>query len=310
MVNIPYGVMFHHFYDGTQATGQGAITPDELQKIIDFCGKDNLISAQEWMARSERDALEPHHICLTFDDALLCQYEIALPVLEANGLTAFWFVYSSVFNGHPERLESFRYFRVTQFPDVEEFYQQFEKLVMESDHSKTAHDQLSDFLPSRYLTAYPFYTDSDRRFRFIRNEILGEANYNQLMDRMLLDFGVDRNSLLDVLWMNNDQLKRLHENGHVIGLHSYSHPISLERLEAEEQQDEYNKNAAHLEQVLGVQATSMSHPTNSYGPETLRILQDMGVTVGFRADMAMTDGSNLEYCRKDHATIMMELQSQ
>jgi peptidoglycan/xylan/chitin deacetylase (PgdA/CDA1 family) len=307
MISMPYGIMFHHFYEEGVATGQGAITADELQRILNHVGRENIISAQEWMHLSIEGNLETHHVCLTFDDALRCQYNIALPVLEANGLTAFWFVYSSVFQGCAERLEVYRHFRVTQFSEIDDFYHQFEQHVKNSPHSHKLKLALEDFSVQNYLTHCPFYSDGDRRFRFIRNEVLGEANYNVIMDQMLDDRGVEKEQLLDTLWMNDEHLKELNRNDHVVGLHSYTHPIRLANLSLPEQNKEYNLNAQHLTKVLGTQPISMSHPTNSYGPETLELLRSMGICVGFRADMTQPNGSALEQCRKDHSTIMMEL---
>ena len=68
MEQAEYGIMFHHLYRDGVPTGQGAITSGELQQIIDHVGRDNLLSASEWVERSDQGALEPHHRC--FDDAL------------------------------------------------------------------------------------------------------------------------------------------------------------------------------------------------------------------------------------------------
>ena len=62
--------------------------------MLRFVGLRNILPADEWMARATSDRLDENDLCLTFDDALRCQYDVALPVLEKYGLTAFWFVYS------------------------------------------------------------------------------------------------------------------------------------------------------------------------------------------------------------------------
>ena len=66
--------------------------------------------------------LEQQHLCLTFDDALLCQYDIAKPVMDRFGITGFWFVYSSVFQGELEILEIYRYIRCVYFDTIDKFY--------------------------------------------------------------------------------------------------------------------------------------------------------------------------------------------
>ena len=46
----------------------------------------------------------------------------------------------------------------------------------------------------------------------------------------------------------------------------------------------------------------MSHPSNSYNLDTLKILKNLGITMGFCADMIPTR-SNLEIPRQDSSII-------
>lgn len=75
-------LMFHHFTNDDFPAGQGAITSSELRQIIEYTGVHNILSAQDWLSRVQsRESLEGK-ACLTFDDALLCQLDVALPVLK------------------------------------------------------------------------------------------------------------------------------------------------------------------------------------------------------------------------------------
>ena len=47
---------------------------------------------------------------------------------------------------------------------------------------------------------------------------------------------------------------------------------------------------------------AMSHPVNSYNQNTLKILKNLDITIGFRADMNPMK-SNLEIPRQDHSII-------
>ena len=57
---------------------------------------------------------------MTFDDALRCQYDIAVPVIEDLNIKAFFFVYSSIFSEDPDLFEVYRYFRMNYFKNIEE----------------------------------------------------------------------------------------------------------------------------------------------------------------------------------------------
>ena len=52
----------------------------------------------------------------------------------------------------------------------------------------------------------------------------------------------------------------------------------------------------------------VSHPCGSYSAETLKILENLGVRVGFRADMSDITKKGLEYPREDHINILRRLE--
>ncbi len=143
--------------------------------------------------------------------------------------------------------------------------------------------QLRGFNPAAYLRAFPFYSDSDRRFRFVRDEVLGPQPYRQIMDSMLRSAGIDAHALAPLLWMDAACIRQLHADGHIIGLHSHTHPTRLERLDPAGQHREYHANHACLTRFLGTPPLAMSHPCNSYNATTLSILRDLGIRLGFRA---------------------------
>jgi len=307
----PYGVMFHHFQDGDRhPKGQGAISAAELSQMIEFLGKDRILPAKEWLKRAIRGNLQKDHICLTFDDALRCQFDIAVPVLEHYGITAFWFVYSSVFEGGVEPLEVYRYFRTTQFKDVEDFYSQFETALYDSSYAEEIKSGLEGFVPSRYLTGFDFYSDGDRWFRFIRDRILGPVRYGKIMDQMLSDSAINVENLPGLLWMDDQCLQYLDSKDHVVGLHSYSHPTLIEKFSRDEQLKEYVLNKTHLTETLKKDPLCMSHPCNSYDTTTLEVLRECGIKMGFRANMKEAGKSEFEYPREDHTNILKAMVSQ
>ena len=110
--------------------------------------------------------------------------------------------------------------------------------------------------------------------------------------------------------MNEQDMTELHRKGHVLGLHSFSHPTQLSVLPLPDQRSEYEANKDHIEKVLGSSVIAMSHPCNSYSAETLDILKTLGIRLGFRSNMAVLDGGPFEFPRVDHATVMQEVRKQ
>ena len=121
----PSGIMFHHFHGGKHKKCQGSISCEELEAIINSIPRQRIVNANEWISKAEGNRFNGDEVCLTFDDSLRCQFDVALPVLEKYKITAFWFLYTSIYEGVEERLEIYRRFRHEFFNDMDEFYEFF-----------------------------------------------------------------------------------------------------------------------------------------------------------------------------------------
>jgi peptidoglycan/xylan/chitin deacetylase (PgdA/CDA1 family) len=302
-----HGIMFHHFRDHRHPDGQGALDAGQFDAMLNYLGIERFLTAQDWVDRVRADALKPGDLCLSFDDALRCQYDVALPVMRHYGLTAFWFVYSSVFQGGREPLEVFRYFRSVAFDGIDAFYDAFDAAAAESPYAAAiqAADAATDY--TRHLAEHSMYSTRDRRFRYLRDRVLGAESYNALMWLLIDRLGWRERIPYDLLWQDDACLRQLDASGHVIGLHSYSHPTDLKALPVADQRREYARNFDHLTSCLGKPVKVMSHPCNSYSDQTLAILRDLGIDIGFRSNMSKLDGSHLELPRKDHALVSADM---
>ena len=306
-----HGIMYHHFHDNQKhIVGQGSISAETFNDMLDFYGKDhNIIGAGEFLQKSEAGTLSPADVCLTFDDGLLCQYDVAYPVMKDRGLTAFWFIYTSPLDGVIEKIELYRHFRFSKFSDIEDFYSAFFNIVAANDPEAMA--AIHSFDPDQYLKEFPFYTPNDKRFRYMRDRVLGVSKYNMTMDKMLETYQYDIEKNSQILWLNADHIKNLRRQGHIIGLHSYSHPTVMSDKSYLEQSREYTTNKRQLESVLNEKITAVSYPCNSYDSDTLKCMRELGIRIGFRANMVdvQLEDIRYEYPRQDHANIMKAMEA-
>jgi len=84
-----HSAMFHHFHNKSHPMGQGSLNESNLTDMLDWLRKRHrLISASDFKKRFESGTLSSDSICLSFDDALKCQYDIAVPNLEEYNLNA------------------------------------------------------------------------------------------------------------------------------------------------------------------------------------------------------------------------------
>ncbi len=306
--NYTHSIMFHHFHGSGHPSGQGSISGADFEEMVCWLANNyNLISANSYLEKLESSKLNSDDICLSFDDALLCQSDIAVPILNKLDIQAFFFVYSSPFFGDSDPLEIYRYFRNVMFQNINDFYEEFFNLA-ESIYGEQISVGKKYFDSRTYLIEFPFYTPNDKWFRFLRDKILGVSKYNYLMNYLMNIHGFDQKTISKKLWMTNKDLKILSEAGHVVGLHSFSHPTMIHLLSEREQEHEYFKNLEHLESILGFSPVAMSHPCGNYNDVTLKILRKMGIKIGFRSNNSVNAiVSNLEVPRDDHSNVLKEI---
>ena len=298
--------MLHHFHGGEHPQGQGSISAEQFEQLLDYRAEQHpLLGAHEWFDRAIAGTLR-NEVCLSFDDGLACQFDIALPVLKRRGLDAFWFCYSSVLEGKMEGIEVYRHFRSTQFDHTDDFYRAFLAMLKTAPElAQEVNSAIEQFDASQYLTQYPFFSEGDKIFRFVRDRVLGPKRYHDLMGKMIAQ--TDYSVRSEALWMGAEKIKQLEDWGHIIGLHSHTHPTDLASLPLGDQRDEYQKNMNMLQEILKNPIQSMSHPCSSYVDSTLDILRELGMLVGFRATMDFPDWSGLEYPRIDHSILMIQM---
>jgi peptidoglycan/xylan/chitin deacetylase (PgdA/CDA1 family) len=255
---------------------QGSLSSNQFENLIKTIGIDNITPAKEWLTTHKG-------YCLSFDDGLINQYKVALPILEKYKITALWFLNSAPLVGEPILLEIYRYFRNEYFTSMDEFYEQFFKLAPKIE------------MPKDFLSEFKFYTIKDRMFRYLRKQKI----FDDLMYELMNKKNFNPKDIIKDLWISAENLKELNEKDHIIGLHSHTHPIDISELSIEEQKYEYRINLRILSNIINKKIDIMSHPLNSYSNETLKILSDIGIKFGFRSNDIKKTYSNLELPRKD-----------
>ena len=311
--NFFHGIMFHHFHDdGIHSKSQGSISKDDFYNIIKFIGRKNILNADDFFFRSQNNELKENNVCLTFDDGIKCQIDIALPVLEDLKIKGFFFLYSSLLSDKPDLLELHRYFRINYFKNLDEFYDRFFKVLdMQLDKFFISNDKTI----KNMMAKYSFYSINDAKFRVVRNELLSKKEYDNTMLLMFKEKKFIPEKYYKDLFFKKNDLIQLHSLGHLIGLHSHNHPTIIEKLSYEKQKEEYQKNLDIFSEILKIKKSDikfMSHPCGSYNSDTLKVLKNLGIELGFKQIMKIEsnkgmkkiNNSSLEIARQDHAEII------
>ena len=309
--DYPHGIMFHRFHDSSVPKQQGSIDSSQLENVILNIGLERILTPDEWLNRLENKSLEKHHICLTFDDALKSQKLVAEPVLRKYKLSAFYFIHSLTFFNEIDFNEVFSNIIYSEYNHMGDFMNDFiQHLDINADV----------FLDKKYISFYSymnknytFYTDDDIKYRFLRNIYFNHITFNKILMKFFTEKKFIDKINFNSIWMDDNDILSLKNNGNIIGLHSYSHCINFKNLTYDQQKEEYDKNKSHLEKLLDCEIIAASHPLGSYNSDTLDILAKLGIKCAFRSNNTMIDyskkmnPSSLELARVDVCDILNQL---
>ena len=297
--------MFHRFHDKQKYLG--SISSDNLEDLILNIGESRILSPLEWKDRCKKHKLENHHVCLTFDDCLKSQYEIALPILEKYSIKAFFFIQTVVLDGGLDYNEYFLQKINSQYDNFDTFFNSFEKHI-------TVDNDI--FLDNKYiiykndlLDKFSLYSESEIRYRYLRNRIFSFDDFNNELARF---FSLDENEhdKCEDIWMTKQDIKQLVNLGHTIGLHTHNHNINFTQLSKELKFNEYTVNKEKIENITDEKVWVSSHPLGLYDSDTIDILKSLDIECSFRSNNLIPEGkkiinpSNFEFARNDVANIL------
>jgi|MDSW01.2.fsa_nt_gb peptidoglycan/xylan/chitin deacetylase (PgdA/CDA1 family) len=275
--------MFHRFRDKNGLeTGQGSFSGLELERFILKHGIDKFIKHEDIVSFRHDREIKTRKICLTFDDGLSSQFQIAKPILDKYGIKGFWFIYTKIFDESMEATEILSYIIVRFYKSFQEFYPEFEKHIP----PKRLNWSSPDFLmyEKKIESLFGFYSLADKKFRFLRDFVLSKEEFNDIVQEFMKANGLNQKKLLREIWMRERDICKLAEDGHEVGLHSHTHPHQMDKLDYNLQSREYEKNFDVLKKITNQKPLAVAHPLGSYNNCTLNILAGLDIHIGFRSN--------------------------
>ena len=188
---------------------------------------------------------------------------------------------TSQFTNETSYIELFRFFRNNFFKNINEYYNLFYKYI-DLELNQIFNKELASL--KKLKSKFPYYTIEDLKFRMIRDKFLTKSEYEKINFKMFKDKNFKYKKFEKKFYMNENDLKIIDKNNHIIGLHSHSQFHRIGKLSTKIQLKEYKKNIYLLANILNKPKNyfkSMSHPNGSYSPKTLKILKNLGIKVRF-----------------------------
>ena len=85
-------------------------------------------------------------------------------------------------------------------------------------------------------------------------------------------------------YMNREQIRELHDRGHVIGSHSCSHPEWMSHLSTHELVREWKDSCIVLSDIVGTPVRVASMPAGNYSPKVALAAAEAGIEVLFNSE--------------------------
>jgi len=301
MVFRSHSIMFHAVSPAGSGKQHGVDSEGfhRIVKLLEF--EFDVLSARDLI---ESLIVSPSHaggVAMSFDDGMKCHLEYAAPWLESLGLRGIFFIHTQPLTDGFDRLVSVKEFIDSEFRDINDYYHEFNYAV---DLVK-GHGFLVEMnMPVDFLVDYPFYTEQDKEYRYLRDMVLTDEEFDAVVEKVMSGHRKKRLDYCDKnYWLSADDIKELHRRGHMVGLHTHTHPTNLTRLPYDGQLENYRKNKEILEEIIGEQISIASYPCGRFDQNTHRVMRALGVSVAFGSSMNVPDG-NLTVPRQDPAVIM------
>ena len=300
--------MFHRFKNPKDKNKpKGTLTAKNLKRIINFIGRERILSPNEWIEKLNKGNLSKKDVCLTFDDGLKSQLKVALPVLEKFNIKAFWFVHCNNLPKNFDKNEIFSILIYKRFKNYVKFTEKFLK-YMKVDPDVFESKEFINYYNEENNLYKNIHSETEIKYKFFRDIYYPRKKFENIMESFFNTYKLNINNFHKNTWLNKKDLIKLDKKGHLIGIHSFSHPYRMESLSEKKQKVEYTKNFTYLKSLLKKNPIAMSHPLDSYNNFSLKILKKLGIVCGFRAHIKVSKGSkinpsSLELAREDPTNI-------
>ena len=232
-----------------------AVTPEQLSSILEalarhFSCMPLTEAATRWLANADES---PPLLALTFDDGQLDNMTRALPVLDAHGLRATFFVVSNAAATRRSLWQDRVSFALSRA--VARDAAGARALVRALSPEADARDPVQVV----ELAKRRFHSMTEREAWVERVERAAGGAWRPPWDGML----------------GFEDLRVLHEAGHEIGSHSFSHPL-LPQCDDRELEREVHESRRQLERELGAPISSFCYPNGSWNARTLEAVRKAG----------------------------------
>ena len=251
-----------------------------LRQLDEFAARYGFVSQEDFF-RAVECGTPVRGVVLTFDDGFRDHYRYVWPCLRERGLWGIFYIPTGVY-------------RKGKLLDVHRVHVLLGvhggRKIHEALRERVSREMLSDqhveaFRTQTYRTQVN--DDPTRAVKRILNYYIRYEYRETVIDELVRLFLSPEQVSPDRYYLRPEEIRRMQEDGMLIGSHTVSHPV-LSRLPAVEQRREIVESFAFLEAVTGgLRHRSFCYPyggDHSFTAETERILEQNGCRFSFSVE--------------------------
>jgi len=248
---------------------------DYFEDTFGFVSKEDFLT-------SLRTGVPTPGVILTFDDGFKDHIAHVLPALEERGLWGIFYITTGVYQKET-------------LLDVHKIHLLLGKIsskeVFEAVQSQISPKMLSHNTVDAFREATYKLQDNDDHTNLVKRTLNYYIDYvyrSQVIDALMEQFFEETPSqLFRQFYLSEEELKRLHSAGMLVGSHTVSHPV-MSKLNLMEQHQEIENSFSFLEQTTGrILTKTFCYPYggfHTFTEDTRRLLNEAHVAFSFNVE--------------------------
>jgi peptidoglycan/xylan/chitin deacetylase (PgdA/CDA1 family) len=290
--NAKHIIVNYHYVDIPRDDRRGfhPCSVGEFEKQVAFLSHNYRITRIEELYNAAKENIDEKLCALTFDDGLKDNINNAVPLLDAHGVTGTFFPITKTTEGFLPTTHKMHY--LLSLMDAEEIA-----------------DRYNAFLSAAYPhVVEAFRVPKDARLSKTRKlyDDIVTANIKEIMNRvphsvrnaflasLFENLGLNEEEMTHALFMDLNDVKKLHETGHTIGSHGHTHE-ALDALPESDVREEIALSKELLEKVIGEPITILSYPQSAPSVPVHNVLKTMGFSHALTTERKHVEGDENPY---------------
>lgn len=255
---------------------------DDFKKQLDFFQENyTILSKEQFISSVKEKKTVPNSIVLTFDDGLKDHFTYVLPELKKRGLFGIFYVPTLPY-AEQKLLNVHRTHMLLGKYPAKKIYN---ALLSHLDDTMISKEHQDKFSTKLYLKQ-----ENDATVQKVKELLNYYIDYRfreKILATLMQEFFPNEEELADTFYMTKEELKKMQEEGMLIGSHAVSHSV-MSKLSKEEQYHEIHNSFSFLHTTLpSMDFKTFCYPYggfHTFTPYTESLLSDEGVACSFNVE--------------------------